>query len=70
MRLERLRTDRGKEDAIEAERRTGSACNGQMTQMRRVKAAAEKGYATAAARRQVHAFMVPRTGSLVASDLQ
>jgi hypothetical protein len=41
-----------------------------MTQMRRVKAAAEKGYATAAARRQVHAFMVPRTGSLVASDLQ
>ena len=47
--LERLRADRGKEHGIEAERRTGSARHGQMTQMGRVKTAAEEGDATAAA---------------------
>ena len=48
MRLQRLRTHRGKEHGIQPKRRAGSARNSQMAQMRRVKAAAEEGDAAAA----------------------
>ena len=48
MRFERLRSDRGKKHGIQMERGTGSARHCQMTQMRRVKTAAEEGDATAA----------------------
>jgi hypothetical protein len=48
MRFERLRSDRGKKHGIQMERATGSTRHGQMTQMRRVKTAAEEGDATAA----------------------
>jgi len=68
MGLERLRADRGEEHGIEAKRRTGSARHGQMTQMGRVKTAAEEGNATAGAWWLVHSFMVSRAGALVASD--
>ena len=43
LRLERLCADRSEEDSIELERCLGGSRDGQMTEMRRVEAASEKG---------------------------
>ena len=47
MRLERLRSYRGEEHAIELKGAAGGASHGQVTEMRRVETSSKKGYATA-----------------------